>query len=105
MNKELLKGTTEVMVLKLLGTEPMYGYGMIKKFEIISNGTFKFKEGTLYPILHALEKKGYINSYWDNPDGRKRKYYKITPNGLKQLKEKESEWLEFSQALNGILGC
>lgn len=105
MNKELLKGTTEVMILKMLNREPMYGYGMIKNFEIMSKGTFKFKEGTLYPLLHSLEKKGFIESYWDKNDGRKRKYYRITDLGVKQMAAKEVEWQEFSSALNGILGC
>jgi len=103
MNKELLKGTTEVMVLKMLAREPMYGYGMIKNFDIMSKGTFKFKEGTLYPLLHSLERKKYIESFWDASDGRKRKYYRITDEGTKQLEVKKSEWLEFSQALNGLL--
>ena len=103
MNKEMLKGTTEVMVLKMLNKEPMYGYGLIKKFDVISSGAFKFKEGTLYPILHALEKKNFIESYWDVGDGRRRKYYKITDLGLKQLIVKDKEWFEFSKALNGIL--
>jgi DNA-binding PadR family transcriptional regulator len=103
MSKELLKGTTETMILKMLDREPMYGYGMIKKFDIISNGTFQFKEGTLYPLLHNLEKKLYIESYWDASDGRRRKYYKITDMGRKQLATKKSEWLEFSQVMNGLM--
>jgi DNA-binding PadR family transcriptional regulator len=103
MNREMLKGTTEVMVLKLLAQGPMYGYGLIKKFDLLSNGTFQFKEGTLYPILHALEKKGYIKSYWAVGDGRKRKYYDITEDGLAQLQVKTQEWVSFSRALNGIL--
>ncbi|BEP27859.1 PadR family transcriptional regulator [Helicovermis profundi] len=105
MNRELLKGTTEVMILKMIETEPMYGYGMIKNFEIMSKGTFKFKEGTLYPILHSLEKKKYIESFWNVVEGRKRKYYRITTLGTRQLEEKENEWLVFSKALNEILGC
>lgn len=103
MNKELLKGTTEVMILKMLENEPMYGYGMIKNFEIRSKGTFKFKEGTLYPLLHALEKKKYIESFWDAPDGRRRKYYRITQNGLKELQAKKTEWQLFSETLNSLL--
>lgn len=103
MNKEMLKGTTEVMVLKMLANEPMYGYGLIKKFDVLSNGVFQFKEGTLYPILHALEKGKYIEAYWETSEGRKRKYYRITESGLKQLSVKEKEWLTFSHALNGIL--
>jgi len=103
MNKELLKGTTEVMILKMLDIEPMYGYGMIKNFDVMSNGVFKFKEGTLYPLLHSLEKKKMIESYWSNPDGRRRKYYRITNSGLTLLSEKKSEWQMFSSALNGLL--
>lgn len=103
MNKELLKGTTEVMILKMLGREPMYGYGMIKNFEILSKGTFKFKEGTLYPLLHSLEKKQWIESYWDSLEGRRRKYYKITDKGRKNLTEKKKEWESFSSTINTIL--
>lgn len=103
MNKELLKGTTEVMILKMLEKEPTYGYGMIKNFDLLSNGTFKFKEGTLYPILHNLEKKKFIESFWDASDGRRRKYYRITESGLKQLAEKKTEWALFSQTINGLL--
>lgn len=103
MNKELLKGTTEIMILKMLDREPMYGYGMIKNLEILSNGSFQFKEGTLYPLLHSLEKKSYIESYWDQLDGRKRKYYQITDKGRKNLQERSKEWQEFSIAINGIL--
>ncbi len=105
MNKELLKGTTELMILNMLKREPMYGYGMIKNFELMSKGTFQFKEGTLYPILHALEKKGHIQSYWEQPEtGRKRKYYRITEGGLGALETKAEEWKLFSGALNGLLG-
>lgn len=103
MNKEMLKGTTDVMVLKMLAQEPMYGYGLIKKFDVLSQGAFKFKEGTLYPILHSLEKNKLIESYWEISDGRKRKYYKITELGLKQYQVRQKEWQVFSQALNGIL--
>lgn len=103
MNKELLKGTTEVMILKMLDREPMYGYGMIKNFEILSKGTFKFKEGTLYPLLHNLEKKEFIESYWDSLEGRRRKYYRITDKGRKNLTEKKNEWESFSSTINTIL--
>ena len=103
MNKELLKGTTETMILRMLDREPMYGYGMIKNFEILSKGTFQFKEGTLYPLLHNLEKKGFIESYWDELEGRRRKYYRITKDGKKGLEDRKSEWEEFSQAMNLIL--
>lgn len=104
MNKELLKGTTELLVLRTLKEEPLYGYGIIKKISLISNGIFEFKEGTLYPILHALEKNGDIVSYWSTEgEGRKRKYYKITENGTKQLAEKTTEWQSFSNMVQSVL--
>lgn len=103
MNKELLKGTTEIMILKMLDREPMYGYGMIKNLDIKSNGSFTLKEGTLYPLLHALEKKAFIESFWDILEGRRRKYYKITDKGRKNLETKKSEWTAFSQAINTVL--
>ena len=103
MNKELIKGTTEMMILRMLDRQPTYGYEMIKNFEIMSNGAFSLKEGTLYPILHALEKKEHIESYWDELEGRKRKYYRITDKGKGSLIEKQSEWDEFALAMNLIM--
>ena len=69
----------------------MYGYQMIKKIQEQSNNLFEFQEGTLYPILHSLEEKGLITSYWDETGSKKRKYYSITKKGKEQLKEKTSE--------------
>ena len=65
INKELLKGSTTMLVLELLESENMYGYQMIKKLREKSENIFELKEGTLYPILHALEEKAWITSYWD----------------------------------------
>ncbi len=82
----------------------MYGYGLIKKLDIVSNGIFKFKEGTLYPILHNLEKKGFIESFWSTPESaRKRKYYQLTKKGTLQMQEKEEEWNLFSKAVSDVL--
>lgn len=103
MNKELIKGTTALMVLRLLKNEPMYGYGLIKHLEVISLGRFQFKEGTLYPILHQLEKEALIDSYWEIAEGRKRKYYKITERGQRALAEKTEEWEAFSGAMGRLM--
>ena len=70
-NKELLKGSTNLLVLSLLEKENMYGYQMIKKMQEQSNNLFEFQEGTLYPILHSLEEKGLITSYWDETGSKK----------------------------------
>lgn len=77
---------------------------MIKQIENKSQGIFLFKEGTLYPILHELEKKDFIKSFWDLENGRRRKYYKITTKGLKELKNREQEWKLFSKTMDIILG-
>lgn len=105
VNKELLKGSTIILILRLLEDKPMYGYEMIKEIEKKSNGVFSFKEGTLYPILHSLEIDGLIDSYWSDGDGkRKRKYYKITSKGMLHAKEKKKEWATFRSAVDMVLG-
>ena len=71
INKELLKGSTELIVLGVLENENMYGYQMIKELKEKSENVFEFQEGTLYPILHKLEEKGWILSYWDVIGGKK----------------------------------
>ena len=104
INKELLKGSTELIVLGVLENENMYGYQMIKELKEKSENVFEFQEGTLYPILHKLEEKGWILSYWDGIGGKKRKYYSITKDGKKQLKSKKEEWQIFSTSMNQIIG-
>ncbi|HEY1212499.1 MAG TPA: PadR family transcriptional regulator [Bryobacteraceae bacterium] len=104
MNKELMKGTTVSLILKLLERKAMYGYEMTKEMEKSSDGLFTLKEGTLYPILHSLEADGFVEAYWDEVEGRKRKYYRITDRGRGQLKEKEREWGMFRTAVDRILG-
>ena len=83
VSKELLKGSTDLLVLSLIEKEPMYGYQMIKELSLKSQDIFVLQEGTLYPILHSLEEKNYISSYWDETGAKKRKYYTITKDGKK----------------------
>ena len=104
VNKELLKGSTKLVVLSLLEKENMYGYEMIRKLSEKSENVFELQEGTLYPILHSLEEKGLITSYWDETGSKKRKYYSITKKGKEQLKEKKEEWKIFSNGINQVLG-
>ena len=105
INKELIKGSTTMFILKLLSRGDMYGYQMIRELEEQSDNTFTLKEGTLYPILHLLESDGMIESYWeDTESARKRKYYKITNSGKKLLAEKEKEWEIYSNAVNKVIG-
>ena len=82
----------------------MYGYQIIKELENRSQGYFKFKEGTLYPALHRLEKNGMIEGKWQVlPNGQQRKYYNITDKGRESLAEKRDNWNEFFNAMNLII--
>ena len=96
-DKNLLSGSTTLLVLSLLSSGDKYGYEMIAELEARSDHTFTLKEGTLYPILHTLEKDGAVKSYEkEAPTGRMRKYYRITRKGLRLLDEKKEEWVEFT---------
>ena len=104
INKELLKGSTTVLILSILNRKDMYGYEMIKEIDLRSKGIFSFKEGTLYPILHNLENANYIESYWDDSNsGRKRKYYSITESGKEQIEYLNGEWAVYRDTIDGIV--
>ncbi|MUT67942.1 PadR family transcriptional regulator [Paenibacillus sp. NEAU-GSW1] len=104
INKELMKGSTVILILTLLNRKEMYGYEMVKEIEQSSDGVFTFKEGTLYPILHTLEVELMVEAYWNEEGGRKRKYYRITDHGRKQLEEKKREWSLFRSTVDRVLG-
>lgn len=104
IEKSLLSGSTPMLVLSLLRDGDKYGYEMIEELAKRSDDTFQMKEGTLYPLLHSLEKEKFIRSYAKiAPSGRERKYYTLTRNGKAQLEHKEQEWRLFSQAVNAVL--
>lgn len=102
-NQELLKGSAQILILKMIENEPMYGYQMIKNMEERSQHTFHWKEGSLYPILYSMEKKELILAYWEEKP-RKRKYYQITSKGKKELLKLEDDWRVFSRSMNHLLG-
>ncbi len=102
-SKELLKGSTPLLVLSVLRGQDLYGYKIIRELEIRSENVFEMSEGTLYPILHALEKEKLLSSYWEEVDGRRRKYYHITDKGLKQFNEKKDEFISYSQNVTKVL--
>lgn len=105
MDRDLLKGTTVILVLSLLQQRTMYGYEMIKELEQQSDGTFVFKEGTLYPVLHTLEDKGWVEAHWAPGLGqRKRKYYAITAAGSRHLASKAAEWKQFRVVVDRVIG-
>jgi PadR family transcriptional regulator PadR len=102
--RELLKGSTESLLLSLISRQPTYGYKIIKELGKMSNGYFQFKEGTLYPALHRLEKAGLLQGKWQRlPSGQERRYYYITPKGQKALAERLAVWQNFSAAVALIM--
>ncbi len=107
IDKALMAGSTTLLVLSLLAEGEKYGYQMIAELARRSDNTFQLKEGTLYPILHALEKEGRVKSFRrEAENGRERKYYRITPTGLALLQDKAEEWRLFSEKVNAVVqGC
>lgn len=104
IEKSLLSGSTPLLILALLKDGDKYGYEMIEELAKRSDDTFLLKEGTLYPLLHSLEKEGFVTSYSRiAPSGRERKYYQLTRTGRTQLEHKEEEWTLFSQKVNAVL--
>ena len=104
LDKGLIAGSSTLLILTLLEKEDMYGYQMITELSRRSNDTFQMKEGTLYPILHALEKGKYLSAYeQEAPTGRVRKYYRLTPRGREFLGEKKAEWEQFSHGVDQVL--
>lgn len=105
IEKSLLSGNTPMLILSLLKDGDKYGYEMVSELGRRSDNTFELKEGTLYPLLHTLEKNKFVKSYTKmTPGGRERKYYQLTKDGLAQLEYKEAEWKLFSEKVNAVLG-
>lgn len=105
VEKSLLSGNTPMLILALLKDRDKYGYEMVSELARRSDNTFELKEGTLYPLLHTLEKNKFVRSYTKlTPNGRERKYYQLTKDGLAQLEYKEQEWRLFSEKVNAVLG-
>jgi PadR family transcriptional regulator, regulatory protein PadR len=103
-NTELVGSTVEMLVLKLLAERAMYGYEIIQIVCERTDGAFNWKEGTLYPVLHRLETKGYLATEWAvGETGKKRKYYKLTSRGESYAGEKVSEWETFSRSVNAVI--
>jgi PadR family transcriptional regulator PadR len=103
LDKQLLKGTIPLLALSLLATKDRYGYDLIKSMEDRSDGAFRFSEGTLYPVLHALEREGRLTSVWEETGRRRRKYYRITDQGRAELATRRAQWTLFTTSVAAIL--
>lgn len=104
VRRELKRGTIELVLLKMLEAEELYGYQIVSTLEARGGDFFALKEGTLYPVLYRLEDDGFIESYRDNPKRAvPRKYYRLTPSGRQHLKDLEAEWKAFRKVMDEFL--
>ena len=101
---ELLQGTLDLLVLKVLALGPLHGYGIAQRIRQISKDVLQVQQGSLYPALHRLEKRGWLAASWDESEtGRPAKFYKLSAKGRKQLAEEEQNWERISAAIALIL--
>jgi len=103
LDRELKKGSAELLVLSLLENRQRHGYEISKQIESESGGVLSFNVASLYPLLYRLEKRGWIQGRWVDKSGqRRRRYYQITPQGRKVLKAQRSNWRAFTAAIGRI---
>ena len=103
--RELKKGSAELLILSLVEDQPRHGYDIGSLIERRSQGVLKFNVASLYPLLYRLEQRGWIAGRWVEKAGqRRRRYYRLTPEGKKVLAAQRTGWREFVEAINRIIG-
>src|SRR5690554_3744819 len=103
INKDLIAASSTPIVLAILAEEDSYGYAILQRVRELSGGKMEWTDGMLYPVLHRLERLGYVKARWEVAEsGRRRKYYRITPQGLAQLAEERRQWQAVDSTLRGI---
>jgi transcriptional regulator len=101
---DLLQGTLELLILKILSLEPMHGWGISERIQQWSGEVFLVNQGSLYPALQRMKRKGWITSQWRvTENNRRARYYALTPSGQTQLGEEKQAWARSSQAVERIL--
>ncbi len=101
---DLLQGTLDMLILKIVALGPVHGYGIAQRIQQISKDVLQVQQGSLYPALHRLEKRGWLAAEWGESDnGRQAKFYKLSPVGRKQLVAEEDTWNRLSGAVALIM--
>ncbi|HEX4808032.1 MAG TPA: PadR family transcriptional regulator [Bryobacteraceae bacterium] len=101
---DLLQGTLDMLILKIVALGPVHGYGISQRIRQISKEVLQVQQGSLYPALHRLEKRGWLEAEWGESDnGRQAKFYKLSAKGRKQLAEEELNWRRLADAVSLIL--
>jgi PadR family transcriptional regulator, regulatory protein PadR len=101
---DLLQGTLDLLILKVVALGPVHGYGIAQRIRQISKDVLQVQQGSLYPALHRLEKRGWLAADWGESDnGRQAKFYRLSAIGKKQLTEEKETWNRLSRAVGLIL--
>ncbi|HXD49392.1 MAG TPA: PadR family transcriptional regulator [Gemmatimonadaceae bacterium] len=101
---ELLQGTLDLLILKTLSWGPTHGYGIARWIQEVTRDVLRIEEGSLYPALHRLEKRGWIDASWGlSENNRRAKYYRLTTRGRQELRAEASSWAAFSRAVSVVL--
>jgi PadR family transcriptional regulator PadR len=104
MTGQALKGHLDLLVLAVLAMGPAHGYAVIEGLRNRSDDVFDLPEGTVYPVLHRLEKSGLLASEWSKVSGRRRRTYSLTKRGRAALQDEHRQWEQFSTAVGNVLG-
>jgi len=100
----LLQGTLDMLILKIVALGPVHGYGISRRIRQISKQVLQVQQGSLYPALHRVEKRGWLAAEWgESENGREAKFYKLSAKGRKQLQSEESNWERLAQAVTQIM--
>ena len=103
VDKDLIAASATPLVLAILAEGESYGYAILKRVRELSAGELEWTDGMLYPILHRLDRLGYVTTEWRTPpEGRRRKYYALTDDGRAALAEQQQQWLAVTRALNDV---
>jgi PadR family transcriptional regulator len=101
---DLPQGTLDLLILKILALEPQHGWAISERIQQVTSDVLCIKEGSLYPALHRLERRGWIKAKWGvSENNRRAKYYELTKSGRKQLETEENDWQKLAAAVGQVL--
>ena len=101
---DLVQGTLDLLILHTLALQPMHGWGIAQRIRQVSKKVLQVNQGALYPALHRLEQQGWLRSKWgESENNRRAKYYSLTPDGAKYLRQEQAQWKRLSLAIELVL--
>jgi transcriptional regulator len=101
---DLLQGTLDMLILKIVALGPVHGYGISQRIRQISRDVLQVQQGSLYPALHRLERRGWLEADWgESENGRQAKFYKLSARGRRQLANEEANWARLAEAVTLIM--